>query len=174
MRGDAAAQHDLTDLRPTLLAADSEQQARGGERRGWARFGAPFRAKKIKAQTEALHRNAERFRTLLQHSSDAVVVVGRDLRILHATGPVERMLGRCPGDLRGGTLADLVYPQEWPRVEALLTKTVEGPGATSTQDIRLRRVPLGSSSSLGLLRPRGRKEDYAFRTRCRAPLHDGP
>src|SRR5205807_8803317 len=111
--------------------------------RGWVRFGAPFRAKKIKAQTEALHRNAERFRTLLQHSSDAVVVVGRDLRILHATGPVERMLGRCPGDLRGGTLADLVYPQEWPRVEALLTKTVEGPGATSTQDIRLRRGDRG-------------------------------
>jgi diguanylate cyclase (GGDEF)-like protein/PAS domain S-box-containing protein len=143
MRGNAAAQQDSTDVRPTAAVVGSEQQARGGERRRWVRFGTPFRAKKIKAQTEALHRNAERFRTLLQHSSDAVIVVGRDLRILYATGPVERMLGRCPGDLRGGTLADLVYPQEWPRVEALLTKTGEGPGATSTQDIRLRRGDRG-------------------------------
>jgi diguanylate cyclase (GGDEF)-like protein/PAS domain S-box-containing protein len=143
MSGNAAAQQHFTDVRPTTAVGASEQQARRREPRGWVRFGAPFRAKKIKAQTEAFCRNAERFRTLLQHSSDAVVVVGRDLRILYATGPVERMLGRCPGDLRGTTFADLVYPQEWSRVEALLTKTVEGPGATSTQNIRLRRGDRG-------------------------------
>jgi diguanylate cyclase (GGDEF)-like protein/PAS domain S-box-containing protein len=88
-------------------------------------------------------RNAERFRILLQHSTEAVVVVGRDLRIVYATGPVERMLGSGPGDLTGTTFADLVHPQEWTRVEALLTKTVEGPVPTSTQDIRLRRGDRG-------------------------------
>ena len=58
------------------------------------------------------------------------VVVGRDLRIIDATGPVERMLGRGPGDLAGSTLADLVFPQEWPGVEALLAEAVDLPGTT--------------------------------------------
>jgi diguanylate cyclase (GGDEF)-like protein/PAS domain S-box-containing protein len=130
MRGSATAQQDSTTGLPP-------------EPRAWLRLGAPFRSSRIKAQAEALRRSEERFRTLLQHSSDAVVVVGRDLRILYTTGPVERMLGRCPGDLTGSTFADLVYPLEWPRVKALLTKTVDGPGATSTQDIRLRRGDRG-------------------------------
>jgi diguanylate cyclase (GGDEF)-like protein/PAS domain S-box-containing protein len=130
MRGNATAQQDSTTGLPP-------------EPRGWVRFGAAFKARRIKAETEALRRSEGRFRTLLQHSSEAVVVVGRDLRILSANGPVERMLGRCPGALTGTTFADLVYPQEWPRVEALLTKTVDGPGSTSTQDIRLRRGSRG-------------------------------
>jgi len=58
-----------------------------------------------------LRRSEERFRALLAHSSDVVVVMGRDLRIIDATGPVERMLGRSPGDLAGSTHASLVFPQ---------------------------------------------------------------
>src|SRR2546426_918215 len=91
----------------------------------------------------ALRRSEERFRALLAHSSDVVVVVGRDLRIIDATGPVERMLGRGPGDLAGSTLADLVFPQEWPGVEALLAEAVDLPGTTLTEDIRLRRGARG-------------------------------
>ncbi|MEA2566288.1 MAG: hypothetical protein QOD49_1465, partial [Actinomycetota bacterium] len=66
MRGSATAQDSTTGLPP--------------EPRAWLRLGAPFRSSRIKAQAEALRRSEERFHTLLQHSSDAVVVVGRDLR----------------------------------------------------------------------------------------------
>ncbi len=110
------------------------------EPRGWSRFGAAFRTR---TRTEALRRSEERFRALLAHSSDVVVVMGRDLRIIDATGPVERMLGRSPGDLAGSTLASLVFPQEWPGVEALLAEAIDLPGTTLTQDIRLRRDARG-------------------------------
>src|SRR5439155_13946545 len=63
--------------------------------------------------------------------------------IMDATGTVERMLGRGPGDLAGSTLADLVFPQEWPGVEALLAEAVDLPGTTLTEDIRLRRGARG-------------------------------
>src|SRR5439155_6200937 len=62
---------------------------------------------------------------------------------IDATGPVERMLGRSPGDLAGSTLAGLVFPQEWPGVEALLAEAIDLPGTTLTQDIRLRRDARG-------------------------------
>jgi diguanylate cyclase (GGDEF)-like protein/PAS domain S-box-containing protein len=161
MRGSAPAQKDsTTDVTPTAAGDTSDRQPGGRagasalaaaaawwddpqrgrtEPRGWGRLVAPFTTNKAKAQSEALRRSEERFRALLQQSSDAVVVVSPDLHIVYATGPVERMLGRCPGDLAGSRLADLVYPHEWPQVEALLTKAVNGPGAPSTQDIRLRR-----------------------------------
>jgi diguanylate cyclase (GGDEF)-like protein/PAS domain S-box-containing protein len=110
------------------------------EPRGWSRFGAAFRTR---TRTEALRRSEERFRALLAHSSDVVVVVGRDLRIIDATGSVGRMLGRSPGDLARSALADLVFPQEWPGVEALLAEALDLPGTTLTQDIRLRRGARG-------------------------------
>jgi len=119
------------------------------EPRGWSRFGAAFRTRTRTERThrtertEALRRSEERIRALLAHSSDVVVVADRDLRILDATGPVQRMLGCGPGDLAGSMLADLVFPQEWPGVEALLAEAADLPGTTLTQDIRLRRGARG-------------------------------
>src|SRR5207302_9353027 len=121
MDGSETAQGGTTDAPSPVPAATPAPPARGStgptywwdappgptEPRGWSRFGAAFRTRN---QAEALRRSEERLRALLQHSSDVVVVVGRDRRTTYATGAVQRTLGSRPGDLTGPSPAGRVFP----------------------------------------------------------------
>jgi diguanylate cyclase (GGDEF)-like protein/PAS domain S-box-containing protein len=103
--------------------------------------------RKYEARTADLARSEERFRTLVQNSSDVVLLLDEDLKIGYTTGSSSPILGRAPGDLAGLSFADLLDPTERDRVEAALRETVAHSGVSAKLEHRLRRSGGGWSQS---------------------------
>ena len=67
------------------------------------------------------------FRKLVQHSSDAITVIGEDATIWYQTPAFERLLGHSPADLAGAKFIDLLHPEDRREAVAWLYKFVEEP-----------------------------------------------
>jgi diguanylate cyclase (GGDEF)-like protein/PAS domain S-box-containing protein len=72
---------------------------------------------------QAMRSSEERFRSLVQHASDLVVVAGPDGRVVFASESVARQVGES----LGRPVADLVHPDDAALVGALLGDRPEGP-----------------------------------------------
>jgi diguanylate cyclase (GGDEF)-like protein/PAS domain S-box-containing protein len=95
------------------------------------------------AQSQELHekRTEARFRQLVRHSSDAVLIVGRDGRIRYQTPSVVQVLGYLTIDLDGGTVYRLVHPEDLRHVQGFLDQLVHAPAeAVRTLDAQLLRA----------------------------------
>ncbi len=64
-----------------------------------------------KKMTDSVGDSERRFRSLVQNSSDAVVIVGHDGSILYAAPPVEVIFGRSAAELLNTPLTRLVHSQ---------------------------------------------------------------
>ena len=64
-----------------------------------------------------------RFRSLVQHSSDVVVVLREDLAMTYVSPSVGRVLGHSQEELAGSSWLDLVHPED-----ALLARSIPGTG----------------------------------------------
>jgi diguanylate cyclase (GGDEF)-like protein/PAS domain S-box-containing protein len=91
-------------------------------------------------RTAEIGRSEERFRSLLQSSSDVVLLLDRDLTIRYATDSAQRILGRAPAELAGTPIDGLLDPEECDRVVVELARAAESPGATSVVEHRLGRA----------------------------------
>jgi diguanylate cyclase (GGDEF)-like protein/PAS domain S-box-containing protein len=94
-------------------------------------------------QSEELHekRSEARFQQLVRHSSDAVLIVGRDGRIRYQTPSVVRVLGYLAVDLDGAELERILHPDEAAHLDGFLGQLVHGPPETvRTIDARLLRA----------------------------------
>jgi diguanylate cyclase (GGDEF)-like protein/PAS domain S-box-containing protein len=92
------------------------------------------------ALAEDLHarRGAERFRSLVQNSSDVIALVGRDLAIRYHTPSTQRVLGYGEDELVGVHIGALLGPEEEPLDHFMLDVCSE-PGAALSRDLLLRR-----------------------------------
>ena len=72
-------------------------------------------------QSEELHekRSEARFQQLVRHSSDAVLILGRDGRIRYQTPSVVRVLGYLAVDLDGADFERVLHPDAVPHVVGL-------------------------------------------------------
>jgi diguanylate cyclase (GGDEF)-like protein/PAS domain S-box-containing protein len=79
--------------------------------------------------TEDLHRRTSeaRFQSLVQNSSDVIMVVDPDLTLKYASPSVERVLGHRPDTLEGRKLSEFLHPHEEDRVAPLLGDPIGGP-----------------------------------------------
>ena len=94
-------------------------------------------------QSEELHekRSEARFQQLVRHSSDAVLIVGRDGRIRYQTPSVVRVLGYLAVDLDGAAFERVLHPDAVPHVAAFLEQLMHGaPETVRTVDARLLRA----------------------------------
>jgi diguanylate cyclase (GGDEF)-like protein/PAS domain S-box-containing protein len=89
-------------------------------------------------QREALRQSEERFRSLVQNSSDVITVIDPDTTIRYQTPSVERVLGYAPTELVGTRLVDLLHPDDRPLALAFISRTVNQPGASSPVGWRVR------------------------------------
>jgi signal transduction histidine kinase/HAMP domain-containing protein len=80
------------------------------------------------------------FERLLEDLEDAVLVFGRDRRLMLASGAVEKFLGRSRSDLMGLTLAEIFPPTT--SLGLLLAQA-----AQTGRAVRDRRVPIAHASS---------------------------
>ena len=85
----------------------------------------------------AVHTEAH-FRSLVQHSSDVVTIVTPDGAIRYQTPSVERVFGYGSSELLDTALADLVHPEDVPRVHAFLAQAAGQTGVSGPVEWRLR------------------------------------
>jgi diguanylate cyclase (GGDEF)-like protein/PAS domain S-box-containing protein len=91
------------------------------------------------ALSGSLRRSEERFRSLVQNSSDVTTVIDSDTTIKYVTPSVERVLGYEPAELTGTRLIDLVHSDDAARVATLCRRTAKEYSANSVVEWRMRR-----------------------------------
>ena len=93
------------------------------------------------ATAEGLHerQSAERFRSLVQNSTDVIFLLARDLTIRYHTPSVERVLRYQKEELVGRRLTELLDGDDAERVRGFFTDVCELPDRPMPLDLPLRR-----------------------------------
>src|SRR3546814_1038209 len=82
-------------------------------------------------------RSEARFQQLVPHSSDAVIIAGRDGRIRYQSPSVVRVLGYLTVDLDGTSFDRLVHPDDVEHVSGFMDQLVHGaPESVRTLDVQ--------------------------------------
>jgi diguanylate cyclase (GGDEF)-like protein/PAS domain S-box-containing protein len=84
-----------------------------------------------------VHQSQERFRSIVQNSSDVVTLVDVDTTIRYQTPSVERVLGYDPAELVGMKLTELLHPEDVPRALAFFASAMCRPGVTAPVEWRV-------------------------------------
>jgi len=89
-----------------------------------------------KAHEEALRASQERFRRLVEHASEAIMLVGRDGLVSYLSTGNLQMLGYAPEERVGTLPLENVHPDD----QAALIATMSTPGATFEGRVRVRHA----------------------------------
>jgi diguanylate cyclase (GGDEF)-like protein/PAS domain S-box-containing protein len=88
---------------------------------------------------EAIRTSEERFRSLVQHASEFVLVYGTDNRVTYASPAVGRFVGGEGRDLLGGEYSERVHPDDRDRLVNGLRDLGDRPGGSARWTVRMRR-----------------------------------
>jgi len=91
----------------------------------------------------AARQNEARFRSLVQHSSDVIIVIRPDATVRFVSPSATRVFGYDPATMVRQTLTDLLHPEDRERATSFLRDAVQTPGVTGPVEWRFRQ-PDGS------------------------------
>jgi two-component system cell cycle sensor histidine kinase/response regulator CckA len=74
----------------------------------------------------------ERFRSLIENTSDIISILDRDGTILYVSPSMERVLGFSPAELEGRNGFDCFHPDDVARARRVFGETLERPGSCPT------------------------------------------
>jgi len=83
--------------------------------------------------------SAERFRSLVQNSSDVIALLAPDLTIRYHTPSVERVLGYGEDELVGRRVTELLDPVDAEGLRGFFADVCSSPGTPMPRDLRLQR-----------------------------------
>jgi two-component system, cell cycle sensor histidine kinase and response regulator CckA len=86
----------------------------------------------------ALRSNEERFRSLVQYSSDCISISTADNKIAYISPSIERVLGYTPDELMGAVGYDFVHPQDISIAKDAIARVLQHPNATVKSEYRVR------------------------------------
>jgi PAS domain S-box-containing protein len=90
-----------------------------------------------KRAEEILQTSERRFRALIEHSWDSVVLLSPDGVCLYASPAIVRTLGYTPEELFGRRLLELIHPDDRAEARELLERLLAEPGASRTNQCRI-------------------------------------
>ncbi len=93
-------------------------------------------ASEKEAAQDTLRRSEERFRALVQHASDAILVMAPDTELLYISPAFEQVLGFSPGTI-GKLNRELVHPDDLEWATALYFGVVQRPGGLASMELRM-------------------------------------
>ena len=89
---------------------------------------------------EALGQSEQRFRALVQHSTDIIAVISADARLLYASPSAEALLGYPDGTLVGIDAMDLVHPDDHEIALIELAGVIEHPETHPKLELRVKHA----------------------------------
>jgi PAS domain S-box-containing protein len=92
----------------------------------------------LKQSQEELKLNEERFRALLENSSDGIVVLNSDGTVQYESDSFRRILGYKPEERIGHSIFELVHPDDLPRVLEEFRRLSQTPGMVLRSEARAR------------------------------------
>ncbi|NCF81742.1 MAG: response regulator [Proteobacteria bacterium] len=92
----------------------------------------------IRERDDALHRSERHFRSLIENSSDLIIVLGRVGSIHYVSPSVHRLLGYAPGEIENGTWHAIVHPDDESKFRSALEEAAMPCGALRTVELRIR------------------------------------
>ena len=118
----------LVLLVAVALAWSLRQRVRSDFARAWRTLTAEVEERK--AAEAALRASEERFRSLVQNSSDVITIVDAERLIRYQSESVRRVLGYEPAELATTDLLMLVHPDDQERVARFVSEAARRPGVT--------------------------------------------
>ncbi|MGH7701710.1 MAG: putative bifunctional diguanylate cyclase/phosphodiesterase [Gemmatimonadales bacterium] len=91
-----------------------------------------------------VRQNEARFRSLVQHSSDVIIVIRPDTTIRYLSPSVSRVLRYDPEPLLGRALLELLEPEDRERARAFLRSAAKAPGVSAPIEWRFLKPQGGS------------------------------
>ncbi len=101
-----------------------------------------LQAEKLRAD-QLLDASEQRFRALIEHSSDGIALVGATGIIYYASPSTSRILGYAPETLAGRDGFALIHPEDQADIRARLAALPEQPGESATAHGRVRHADGG-------------------------------
>lgn len=90
-------------------------------------------------QAEAKLRNREaKFRSLIQHSTDIITLLGVDGTIQYESPALETVLGYQPADLIGQNVLNWVHPDDIAAIQSIFERLMRYPGSTLRAELQFR------------------------------------
>jgi diguanylate cyclase (GGDEF)-like protein/PAS domain S-box-containing protein len=90
-----------------------------------------------KKAEEKLRASEERFRYLVQNSSDIITMVNVDGRVLYVSPAIERILGHHPTEMVGQSAFELVHPDDTGQTRDAFTRALQSPSMSVSLEIRM-------------------------------------
>jgi diguanylate cyclase (GGDEF)-like protein/PAS domain S-box-containing protein len=91
----------------------------------------------VRQRTADLRDSRERFRSLVEHSSDLITVVGPSGHVLYQSPAIQKLLGYRLGDLGDLGLTALVHPEDRAHVDAMIGEVAVNVGGAVTVRCRV-------------------------------------
>jgi diguanylate cyclase (GGDEF)-like protein/PAS domain S-box-containing protein len=117
----------LLVARQVLAVRENRQLTRGLEAR-------------VAARTAELYASEQRFRALVQHSSESVALVDADSTVRYQSDSIERVFGYPAALLVGRRLVDVAGPQAAGHIAAAIRSVLDRPYATTVTGLELRHA----------------------------------
>jgi two-component system cell cycle sensor histidine kinase/response regulator CckA len=88
----------------------------------------------------ALRASEERFRALVENSSDALLLVDAEARVTYITPSSQRILGWTPEQMLGQSIFDFMHPDDRETVGVRMADTLRHPGQSINQEVRFQHA----------------------------------
>jgi two-component system, cell cycle sensor histidine kinase and response regulator CckA len=89
---------------------------------------------------DALRASEERFRALVENSSDALLLIDREARITYVAASFSRHLGWKPEDMLGKSIFGFLHPGDRDHASARMAEALQHPGSNVTAEVRFKHA----------------------------------